>query len=477
VGTDAFFVAFRIPNLLRRLFAEGAFSQAFVPVISEYRSQRSPEEVRELVSSVSGSLGLAVLVASAVGAVAAPLLIVIFAPGFLEQPEKFDLAAGMLRITFPYLFFVSLTALAGGILNAHDRFGVPAVTPIFLNLAMILAAVWLAPRMEQPVVALAWGVFAGGVVQLLFQLPFLWRHRLLVRPRLGFRHEGVRRILRLMLPAIFGVSVGQISLLLDTLLASFLETGSVSWLYYSDRLMEFPLGVFGIALGTVILPSLARRHAEGASEQFSATVDWALRWVLLLGLPATVALAFLAAPLLSTLFQHGEFSASDVYMAQLSLVAFSLGLVGFMSVKVLAPAFYARQDIRTPVRIAVVALVANMAMNLMLIFPLAHAGLALATSLASFINAGLLYRLLVRQGVYRPSPGWGGFAVRIALANLALGLLLAYGPPDIGAWTRASSRQRLLDLAMWVGAGMAAYLIALLLLGFRKRDLLPAART
>jgi putative peptidoglycan lipid II flippase len=448
-----------------------------VPVISEYRTRRSPQEVRELVSSVSGTLGLAVLIASAVGVLAAPILILVFAPGFLEQPEKFDLAAGMLRVTFPYLFFVSLTALAGGILNAYDRFAVPAVTPIFLNLAMIAAAVWLAPRMEQPVVALAWGVFAGGAVQLLFQLPFLWRRGMLVRPRLGLRHEGVRRVLRLMLPAIFGVSVGQISLLLDTLLASFLETGSVSWLYYSDRLMEFPLGVFGIALGTVILPSLARRHAEGATEHFSATVDWALRWVLLLGLPASVSLALLSAPLLSTLFQHGEFSASDVYMAQLSLVAFSLGLVAFMAVKVLAPAFYARQDTRTPVRVAVVALVANMAMNLMLIFPLAHAGLALATSLAGFINAGFLYRILLRQGVYRPSPGWGWFSVRLALANLVLGLLLAYGPPSIAVWTHATSRWRLLELAVWVGAGMAAYLGALLLLGFRKRDLLPAART
>ncbi len=468
-------MAFRIPNLLRRLFAEGAFSQAFVPVISEYRTKQTPEAVRELVARVSGTLGLAVLVVSAVGALAAPLLVLVFAPGFLDQPEKFDLASEMLRITFPYLFFVSLTALAGGVLNTYDRFGVPAVTPAFLNLAMIAAAIWLAPQMDEPVVALAWGVFAGGLAQLLFQLPFLWRRGLLVMPRLGFRHEGVRRVLRLMLPAIFGVSVAQLSLLLDTLLASFLETGSVSWLYYSDRLLEFPLGVFGIALGTVILPSLSRRFAEGAREAFSGTVDWALRWVLLLGVPAALSLALLSGPLLSTLFQHGQFRSADVYMAQLSLVAFSFGLVGFMAVKVLAPAFYARQDIRTPVRVAVIALAANMAMNLLLIFHLAHAGLALATSLAGFVNSGLLYRLLRRQGVYQPAPGWGRFLVRVLVANLLLAALLTLGPAETRVWVGLTARERLLDLGFWVAAGVATYLGVLVLLGFRKRDLLPGA--
>lgn len=382
----------------------------------------------------------------------------------------------MLRITFPYLLFVSLTALAGGVLNAYQRFGVTAVTPAFLNLAMIAAALWLAPRMAQPVVALAWGVFLGGLAQLLFQLPFLARAGHLARPRIGLRDEGVQRILRLMLPALFGVSVAQINLLLDTLIASFLEPGSVSWLYYSDRLVEFPLGVAGIALATVVLPTLSRLAAQEAGEAFSATVDWAVRWVLLLGVPATLGLGLLAGPLLTTLFQHGAFRAGDVYMARLSLVAYALGLVGFMLVKVLAPAYFARQDTRAPVRIALVAVAANLVMSLMLVFTLAHAGLALATSLAAVINALLLLGQLTRAGIYRPGPGWGGFALRLATANLALGLVLAYGPPDTGFWMLAPGRARAAQLALWVCAGGLTYLATLWVLGFGKRDLLPATR-
>lgn len=472
-GTDAFFVAFKIPNFLRRLFAEGAFSQAFVPVLSEYRSQRSPAEVQALVAHVSGTLGGALLLLTAIGVLAAPVVITIFAPGFLKSPDRFEMAVEMLRITFPYLLFVSLTALAGGILNAYDRFAVPAFTPVFLNLAIIAGAIGLAPYLEKPVYGLAWGVFAGGVVQLLFQLPFLARLRLLVWPRFRRRDEGVQRVMTLMLPAIFGVSVAQINLLLDTLLASFLEVGSVSWLYYSDRMVEFPLGVFAIALATVLLPRLSRQHARAEGEHFSSSLDWALRVVLLVGIPSTIGLALLAGPMLSTLFQHGEFSSADVYMARLSLIAYSLGLLGFMLVKVLAPAYFARQDMRTPVKIAVAALVANMLMNLMLIFTLAHAGLALATSLASFINAGLLYRGLRRSGIYTPGGGWSAFAVRLALANLGLFLLLWFGPAGLGEWIRWGVWERLLQLLGWVVAGVLVYAVLLLAVGLRPRMLLP----
>ena len=475
-GADAFFVAFRVPNLLRRLFAEGVFSQAFVPVVAEYRMRRSAEEVRGLVASTSGSLGLLALGVSALGVLAAPVLVLAFAPGFAVDAERFGLASQMLRITFPYLFFVLIAALAGGVLNAHERFAAPAMTPVLLNLAMIAAAVAVAPRMAQPMVALAWGVFLGGLAQLLFQLPFLAGVGLLVRPRLGFRAEGPRRVLGLMLPAVFGASVAQINLLLDTLLASFLPTGSVSWLYYSDRLVEFPLGVVGVALGTVVLPALSRRFAEGAREGFSLTLDWALRWVLLLGIPATVGLVLLAAPLLATLFQHGAFATADVYMARLSLVAYSLGLVGFMLVKVLVPAFYARQDARTPVRVGLVAIAANLLMSLALMATLAHAGLALATSLAALLNAGLLLGRLARAGIYRPAHGWGWFGLRLALANLVLALVLVHGPAETAVWTFAPGTTRAAWLAFWVTAGALTYAGALWALGFRRRDLLPLTR-
>jgi len=473
-GSDAFFVAFRIPNFLRRLFAEGAFSQAFVPVIAEYRAQRGDEAVRDLVASAAGTLGGVVFLVTAVGVVAAPVLILIFAPGFLQSPEKYDLAARMLRITFPYLLFISLTALAGGVLNTYERFAGPAFTPVLLNLCMIGAALWLAPHMQTPVVALAWGVFLGGIAQLLLQFPFLLRIRMVVRPRFRPRDEGVRKILRLMLPAIFGVSVSQINLLVDTLLASFLQNGSVSWLYYSDRLVEFPLGVFGLALATVLLPALSREHARSSPEAFSSTLDWAIRWAILIGVPATIGLAMLGGPMLSTLFQHGAFQAGDVRMATLSLVAFSVGLTGFILVKVLAPAFYARQNTRTPVRIAVVAMVSNMAMNLMLIFTLAHAGLALATSLAAIINAGLLYRSLIREGIYRPGPGWGALGLRLLAANSGLALVLWYGPPELSQWLVWSATQRAVQLMVWVSVGAAVYFGLLLIGGVRLRGLVRA---
>ncbi|HRF44739.1 MAG TPA: murein biosynthesis integral membrane protein MurJ [Candidatus Competibacteraceae bacterium] len=471
-GTDAFFVAFRIPNFLRRLFAEGAFSQAFVPVFSEYQTQHSPEELRELVDQVTGTLGAILLAITAIGVLAAPLLILIFAPGFTADAGKYALTVEMLRITFPYLLFISLTALAGGVLNSCGRFAIPAVTPVFLNLTMIAAALWLAPLMEQPVMGLAWGVFIAGIIQLGFQIPFLRQVKLLPRPRWGWAARGVQQVLKLMLPAVFGSSVAQVNLLIDTLLASFLVSGSVSWLYYSDRLVEFPLGIFGVALGTVILPRLSRQHASAETGNFSRTLDWALRWALLIGVPATVALVLLAGPMLSALFQYGEFDARDVAMSARSLMAFALGLVAFMLIKVLAPGFYARQDTRSPVKYGVIAMGANTAMVLILIWPLAHAGLALATSLAAFLNAGLLFINLRRRGIYQPQPGWVIYLLQLAIANLALGLVLWSGTGDLEHWVHASAHERLWHLGGLIAGGGGSYLLAVLMVGIRPKHLL-----
>src|SRR5690554_1663010 len=410
---DAFFIAFKIPNFLRRLFAEGAFAQAFVPVLSEYRTRYTLAEVQNLVNRVTGTLGITLAGITLLGVAGAPVLITLFAPGFYGETEKLELATQMLRITFPYLFLISLTALCGAILNSYGRFAVPAFTPVLLNLCMIGATIFMTPYFDQPILALAWGVFIAGVVQLLFQLPFLAQIRLLPIPRPDRKHEGVRRIMTLMIPALFGVSVSQINLLLDTVLASFLQTGSISWLYYADRLSELPLGAFGIAIGTVILPALSRQHASDDPKAFSATIDWALRMVLLVGVPAALALGILAEPLIATLFHYGQMTGEDVRQSAGALQAYSLGVLTFMLIKVLAPGFFARQDMKTPVRIAVICMVANMVMNLILIWPLQHVGLALATSLSSMLNTGLLLWGLHKAGVYRAAPGWPRFIMQL----------------------------------------------------------------
>jgi putative peptidoglycan lipid II flippase len=472
-ATDAFFVAFKIPNFLRRLFAEGAFAQAFVPVLAEYRTRGPHAAVKELVDRVAGDLGAVLLLITALAMLGAPLIIGLFAPGFIDQPEKFALASEMLRITFPYLLFVSLTAFAGGILNTWGRFGVPAFTPVLLNLCMIAAALWLSAYFpsERAIVALAWGVFAAGIVQLLFQLPFLARIGLLPRPRVGGKHEGVGRILRLMGPAIFGVSVSQINLLLDTILASFLITGSVTWLYTADRLTELPLGVIGIAIGTVILPSLSRQHTLASREQFSATLDWALRTTLLVGLPAAVAIGVLAQPLVTALFQHGSFTANDAAQSAAALQAYSLGIVCFMLIKVLAPGYFARQDTKTPVKVGIAAMAANMVLNLILVWPLAHVGLALASSLAAVLNAWWLFRGLRRDGTYVPQPGWGRFWVQLLVATLAMAVVAHLLAGQVGGWLAGSAGDRVLGLAAIVGAGMALYFAVLYLLGVRPSGL------
>ncbi|VAW89081.1 Proposed peptidoglycan lipid II flippase MurJ [hydrothermal vent metagenome] len=483
MGADAFFVAFKIPNFFRRLFAEGAFSQAFVPVLSEYKTQREHDEVRSLIDSTAIWLASVLFIVTLICIIAAPLLVMAFAPGFIDDQPKYELTTELLRITFPYLLFISLTALAGGILNTYGKFAVPAFTPVLLNLCLIGAAVFVAPLLDEPVIALAWGVFFAGLAQLGFQLPFLWRMKMLPRPRFDRAHEGVKRIFKLIIPAIFGSSVAQVNLLFDTIIASFLVTGSVSWLYYSDRLVEFPLGVFGIAVATVILPALSRRYSEASPEAFSRTLDWALRLVVIVGLPATVGLFLLAGPMLSTLFQYGAFSPSDVTMATMSLMAYSLGLLGFIFVKVLAPGYYARQDTKTPVKIGIIAMVTNMVLNVLFVVPMvmfdiagAHTGLALATSVAAFLNAWLLYRGLRRDGVYQLQQGWGWVMLRVLLGTVLMALLLWFGVDDISVWEMWPWWQRMLQLLMWVVAGGALYFAVLWAMGMRPHHLKMAEK-
>jgi putative peptidoglycan lipid II flippase len=472
-NADAFFVAFKIPNFLRRLFAEGAFSQAFVPVLADYRQQGSAAAVKALVDRVAGVLGGTLLLLSGFAIVAAPVITAIFAPGFISQTAKFELTTGMFRITFPYLLLISMTGFCGAILNSYGRFAVPAFTPVLLNLSLIGAATVAAPWFGEPVYALAWGVLLAGIVQLLFQFPSLYRLELVPRPVWDTRHRGVRRILALMVPALFGVSVSQINLLLDTVLASFLPTGSVSWLYYSDRLTELPLGVFGIAIATVILPNLSAHRAAARQGKFSQTLDWAMRCVLLIGVPAAVALILLAEPILISLFQYGALTSEDVAMTALSLRGYSLGLVAFMLVKVLAPGFYARQDTRTPVKIGIVAMAANMLLNLLLVLPLmhywsaGHLGLALATSIAACLNAGLLLRGLLREGVFRFQPGWPGYLTRLLLATAGMAAFILLLNPDDAAWLSWGWQRRAWEMAGLCLGGVAAYFAVHLLLGTR----------
>ncbi len=475
---DAFFVAFKIPNLLRRFFAEGAFSAAFVPVFAEYRATRGAEDTRALLDRVTGTLSLALFAITAVGVVAAPVLILVFAPGFIGEDGRREMATDMLRLTFPYLFFISLTALAGAILNTYRRFAVPAFTPVLLNLVLIGFAGLVAPRLQDPGLGLAAGVFVAGLVQLLFQLPFLLRLKLLPRPRWGWRHAGVRRILKLMAPVMLGSSVAQISILFDTLIASFLAAGSISWLYYADRLMEFPLGVFGIALATAILPTLSEQHAKASPEAFSETLDWALRLVLVIAFPAALGLIVLAEPLLTTIFYGGQFTAADIQMAAAALIAYALGLVGFILVKVLTPGYFARQDAKSPVRIAVYALALNMALNVVLVVSLVrmnyfapHAGLALATTVSALFNAGLLLRGLRRSGVYAPRRGWGRLGLQVLASGIVMVLAVSWIRDRAADWLLLGAAQRIGLLAVCVFAGAAVYFGCCFLLGLRSAAL------
>jgi len=486
---DVFFVAFKIPNFFRRLFAEGAFAQAFVPVLGEYRQNGSQAALKQLINRVFGTLGMALLVLTLVIVVAAPFFAALFAPKwYLNDPFKFNATAEMLRITFPYLLFISMTGVAGGILNSYDRFAVPAFTPVLLNMSLIFAALIAAPWFDQPTYALAWGVFAAGAIQFCFQLPFLARVHMLPIPVVDWRHPGVKKILKLMGPAIFGVSVSQINLMLDTMLATFLPTGSVSWLYYSDRLSELPLGVFAVAIATVILPNLSRHHAASSVEAYSQTLDWALRMVLLIAVPAAAALMLLAEPILATLFLYGEvMTPRDMSMASLSLRAYSLGLIAFMLIKVLAPGFFARQDMRTPVRIGVIAMVSNMFLNLILVIPLhfywqvGHVGLALATSLSAFLNALLLFLALRNKAIYLPGRAWLRFLATLLLAvALMVATLIWLGGHfdafDTSIWQQLGWWQRSSAIACVCLGGFSVYIAVLGFGGMRLSDLKGPAK-
>jgi len=471
-ATDAFFVAFKIPNFFRRLFGEGAFATAFIPILTEYKETRSHSDLQELVDKVAGTLGLVLLAITAVGMLAAPVVISLFAYGWVLDGEtaKIGLAADMLVLTFPYLLFISLTAFAGGILNAHQRFAIPAFTPVLLNLILIACALWLAPLMEEPIMALAWGVLIAGVTQFVFQLPFLKGLDLLPSFKPAPKDPGVRRIMRLMLPALFAVSVTQINLLLDTVLASFLQTGSISWLYYSDRLMELPLGILGVGLATVILPALSRANTNGEKKQFSAYLNWGMKMNLVFGVPALVGLIILALPVISTLFQSTEFKVQDVEMASLSLMAYASGLFAFISIKVLAPGYFARQDTKTPVRIGMIAMGMNMVFNLILIYPLQHAGLALATSLSAALNAWLLYRGLKKQGVYQFSDK-ARMILKVTIASMLMLAVIYLLSPSAAIWLEMALMDKVMQLLICIIAGAVVYFAALYIQGLRRSDL------
>ena len=484
---DVFFVAFKIPNFFRRLFAEGAFAQAFVPILGEYREKGSVAAVRELVSRVAGNLGLTLIFITLFIVVASPLMAAIFAPSwYMDNPSKFAATSEMLRITFPYLLFISMTGLAGAVLNSYDRFAVPAFTPLLLNVTLIVAALIGAPLFDQPAYALAWGVLFAGIIQFIFQLPFLRSIHMLPMPRVDWQHSGVKKVLALMAPAIFGVSVSQINLLLDTVLATFLPTGSVSWLYYSDRLSELPLGVFGIAIATVILPNLSRHHIAQSNQAFSQTLDWALKMILVVAVPAAAALMLLAEPILVTLFYYGEvMTLRDMSMASLSLKAYAAGLIAFMLIKVLAPGFFARQDMRTPVRIGVIAMALNMLFNLMLVIPLhkywqiGHLGLAAATSLSAFINAILLFLSLRKKAIYQPSKGWLKFFIGLMCSVVIMLLVLTqllnlWGGSEI--FYQQSWLQRISTIGLLCGAGFITFVAGLFLFGFRLSDMRGPAK-
>ncbi len=471
---DAFVIAFKLPNFVRQLFADGAFSQAFVPIIAEYKTIMPPDKVREFIDRVTGVLFVSLFVVVVIAQLFAPFIVMIFAPGFLGDLAQFHLTTSLLRIIFPYLLFISLTALTGAILNTYGRFAIPAFGPVLFNVALITGAVFISPYFSQPIYGLACGVLLGGLLQLVMMLAFLRKLELVPRIKMGWKDPGVRRVMKLMLPAFFGVSVSQISIVMDNFFASFLPHGSISWLYYSDRLTYLPLGVIGVALATVVMPYLSKSHASKSHDEYSHTLDWALRLALLIGIPSSLGLAILAGPILATLFFHGKlFKAFDVVMTSRSLMAFSLGLPAFMLIKILASAFYSRQNIKTPVKIGLIAMSVNLILNFILIFPLKHAGLALATTLSSMVNAGLLLFLLLKYKIYRPKVGWRNLLFRLVLANVVMAALLLFFAGGLKPWLAASTLMRAIHLTEIIALGAAGYFATLFLAGFRVKDLRP----
>ncbi|TOB29891.1 murein biosynthesis integral membrane protein MurJ [Vibrio parahaemolyticus] len=477
-SADVFFFANKIPNFLRRLFAEGAFSQAFVPVLTENHAQGDMDKTRELIARAAGTLGVIVSIVTVLGVLGSGVVTALFGFGwFLDwmhggpAAEKFELASLMLKITFPYLWFITFVALSGAILNTLGKFAVSSFTPVFLNVMIILAAWFISPQMSQPEIGLAIGVFLGGLVQFLFQIPFLIKAGVMVKPKWGWRDPGVVKIRTLMIPALFGVSVSQINLLFDTFIASFLQTGSISWLYYSDRLLEFPLGLFGIAIATVILPALSRKHVDSQSEGFAHTMDWGVRMVTLLGIPAMLGLMALAKPMLMVLFMRGEFSPQDVHQSSLSLLAYASGLLNFMLIKVLAPGYYSRQDTKTPVKYGIIAMVTNMVFNAIFAYFYGYVGLAIATALSAFVNMALLYRGLHIAGVYQITKRTVFFIIRLVIAGAAMVAAILWQLEDMSVWLEWSFAHRSGMLGMLIGLGTAVYLAVLFLTGVRLKDL------
>lgn len=468
---DAFFVAFRIPNFLRRIFAEGAFSQAFVPVFSELTEQNT-YEAKRFVNASAGILALSTLVLSLLGVIFAPFIVSVFAPGFTEDIDKFNTTVNALRIMFPYLFCVSLVAMSAGVLNTVNRFAIPAVTPVLLNVCLIVAMLALVPYTDNAAQALAIGVLIAGFIQIAFQIPSLYKEGYLPKPTIERHNYHVNKVFKLMLPAVFSISVAQVNMLVNTFLASFLVTGSVSWLYFSDRLMEFPVGVFGIALATVVLPSLSREHTTGTAQSFSDMMDWALRWVVLIAVPATAALYLLALPLLTTIFQYGEFEVDDVLMSTSALKAFAIGVCGFIFVKVLAPGFFARQDMVTPMRIAVTAVIINVILSIILVKTLAHTGLALAISIAAWCNSALLFIVLVRKKIFMPKDGWFWFLCRVALAVGLMSACLILLDQSSQDWFEQNLWQRVGRLSLMVASALVTYFLSLIAFGIRPHQLL-----
>ena len=477
-SADVFFFANKIPNFLRRLFAEGAFSQAFVPVLTESHAQGDMDKTRELIARAAGTLGVIVSIVTILGVLGSGVVTALFGFGwFLDwmhggpAAEKFELASVMLKITFPYLWFITFVALSGAILNTLGKFAVSSFTPVFLNVMIILAAWFISPQMSQPEIGLAIGVFLGGLVRFLFQIPFLIKAGVMVKPKWGWRDPGVVKIRTLMIPALFGVSVSQINLLFDTFIASFLQTGSISWLYYSDRLLEFPLGLFGIAIATVILPALSRKHVDAQNEGFAQTMDWGVRMVILLGLPAMLGLMVLAKPMLMVLFMRGEFSPQDVHQASLSLFAYASGLLNFMLIKVLAPGYYSRQDTKTPVKYGIIAMVTNMVFNAIFAYFYGYVGLAIATALSAFVNMALLYRGLHIAEVYQITKRTVFFIIRLAIAGAAMVAAILWQLEDMSVWLGWSFAHRSAVLGMLIGLGAVVYLVVLFLTGARLKDL------
>lgn len=471
--SDVFFVAQKIPNFLRRLFAEGAFSQAFIPVLAEYQTNKDIQQVKLLISETAGTLAIVLSLVALLGVVGSPVLVSLFGMGFVGHPEKFELASLLLKITFPYILFISLTAFCGSVLNSLGRFAAPAFTPVLLNLSMISAAIIVSPAApDTTAMGLAWGIFAAGLAQMLFLLPFLWKERLLVKPKWGWNSPGVQKILTLMGPALFGVSVAQINLLLDTVIASFLEKeGSITWLYYSDRMLEFPLGIFAIAISTVILPLLSRQHASQNPEEFNDTMNWGLRLVFLIGIPATIGLFMMAEPIILAVFQHGEFTLESARFASYSLKAYIVGLLGFMCIKVLATGFFSRQDTKTPVKIGIIAMSTNMLFNLILFYPLEHVGLALATAISAIVNSTLLFFNLRKTGVLRLDGRWKLWLSKLALANLILIGFIYYTMGSIEQWREWALFDRAWHMVILVLGSVAVYALSLVMLGVRMKDL------